>query len=151
MPYPTASFASLRAAAGALFLDDGGRVLLVRPTYKATWEIPGGMIERGESPAAACRRELHEELGIDRVPRRLVAVDWAPDGRDGDKLLFLFDCGSLGDDEARIRLPAGELDRWEWVDPARLDDYVVDRLARRVRSAVDASAVYLEHGRPPAS
>ena len=96
MTDPTASFATPRVAAGALFLDDRGRVLLVHPTYKDTWDIPGGYVERGESPAAACRRELKEELGIDRVPLRLINVDWAPNDREGDKLLFLFDCGALG-------------------------------------------------------
>ena len=102
MTDPSASFATPRVAAGALFFDDQGRVLLVHPTYKDTWDIPGGYVERGESPAAACRRELKEELGIDRAPLRLISVDWAPSDREGDKLLFLFDCGILGADEDRI-------------------------------------------------
>jgi 8-oxo-dGTP pyrophosphatase MutT (NUDIX family) len=149
---PSASFATPRVAAGALFLDDRGRVLLVHPTYKDHWDIPGGYVERGESPAAACRRELKEELGIDRAPLRLLNVDWAPNEREGDKLLFLFDCGPLADDEARITLPADELDRWEWVDLARLDDYVIDRISHRVRAAVNKSpATYLEYGQAAAA
>lgn len=149
MTDPTVSFATPRVAAGALFLDDQGRVLLVHPTYKSTWDIPGGYVERGESPAAACRRELKEELDIDRAPLRLISVDWAPNDREGDKLLFLFDCGNLGGDEARIRLPAEELDRWAWVDVAQLDDYVIDRISNRVRAAVETPSVaYLEYGRP---
>lgn len=149
MTDPTASFATPRVAAGALFFDDQGRVLLVHPTYKDTWDIPGGYVERGESPAAACRRELKEELGIDREPQRLISVDWAPNEREGDKILFMFDCGKLGADEARISLPADELDRWEWVNLAQLDDYVIDRIACRVRTAVASPSVaYLEYGRP---
>lgn len=152
MTDPTASFATPRVAAGALFLDGRGRVLLVHPTYKDTWDIPGGYVERAESPAAACRRELKEELGIDRAPLRLVNVDWAPTEREGDKLLFLFDCGPLGDDEARIDLQADELDRWEWIDLTQLEDYVTDRISHRVRAALDAApAMYLEYGRPAAT
>jgi 8-oxo-dGTP pyrophosphatase MutT (NUDIX family) len=148
---PTVSFATPRVAAGALFFDDQGRVLLVHPTYKDTWDIPGGYVERGESPAAACRRELREELGIDREPRGLISVDWAPNDREGDKILFMFDCGQLGADEARISLPADELDRWEWVPLLQLGDYVIDRIARRVRAAVESPAVaYREYGRPTA-
>ena len=105
---PTSAFATPRVAAGALFLDPAGRVLLVHPTYKDSWDIPGGYVEQGESPAAACRREVAEELGLDRQPRRLLAVDWAPHEREGDKLLFLFDCGDLADDQARIRLDPTE-------------------------------------------
>ena len=149
MTDPSASFANPRIAAGALFFDGLGRVLLVHPTYKDTWDIPGGYVERGESPAAACRRELKEELGIDREPLRLISVDWAPNDREGDKILFMFDCGKLGSDEARIHLPADELDRWEWVELVRLDDYVIERIANRVRAAVGTPSVtYLEYGRP---
>jgi hypothetical protein len=45
-------------------------------------------------------------------------------GREGDKLLFLFDCGDLAEDEGRIRLAADELDRWEWVRLDQPDDYL---------------------------
>ncbi|WSZ94010.1 NUDIX hydrolase [Micromonospora sp. NBC_00858] len=50
--------ATPRIAAGALFLDEEGRVLLVRPSYKKHWEIPGGFVEPGESPPAASKREI---------------------------------------------------------------------------------------------
>jgi 8-oxo-dGTP pyrophosphatase MutT (NUDIX family) len=77
-----------------------------------TWDTPGGYVERGESPAAACRRELAEELAIDRTPVRLLGVDWAPSDGEGDKLMFLFDCSDLGEDESRVALDGDELDRW---------------------------------------
>lgn len=53
----------------AVLRDPQGRVLLARrPEGKAhagLWEFPGGKREAGESPLAALRRELHEELGIE--------------------------------------------------------------------------------------
>ncbi len=153
MANPTSTFATPRVAAGALFLDSVGRVLLVHPTYKDSWDIPGGYVEQGESPAAACRREVAEELGLDRQPRRLLAVDWAPHEREGDKLLFLFDCGDLAGDEARIHLDASEVDRWQWVALDRLANYLIPRLARRIRTAAiadESSTAYLEHGEHPA-
>lgn len=146
MSDPSESFATPRVAAGALFTDDDGRVLLVHPTYKDTWDIPGGYVERGESPAAACRRELNEELGLDRKPERLIAVDWAPSEGEGDKLLFLFDCGKI--DTKLIKLDGQELDRWEWVDRRHLEQYVLERIARRIRSTLTQGGEYLEYGRP---
>jgi 8-oxo-dGTP diphosphatase len=149
---PSESFATPRVAAGALFVDDQSRVLLVHPTYKETWDIPGGYVERGESPAAACRREIKEELGLDRTPVRLISVDWAPSDNEGDKLLFLFDCGPLGLDEERIRLDAVELDRWEWVALEQLDQYAINRITYRIRAAITTpNATYLEHGRAATS
>lgn len=148
MSSPEDSFATPRVAAGALFVDEG-RVLLVHPTYKETWDLPGGYVERGESPAAACRREVREELGIDRAPLSLAAVDWAPHEREGDKLLFLFDCGPLGSDEAAISLDGVEIDGLHWVPEDELDQYLIGRLARRVRAVLggDTTAgLYLEHG-----
>lgn len=150
MSDPSRKFAAPRVAAGALFLDASRRVLLVHPTYKDTWDLPGGYVERGESPDTACRREVAEELGLDRPPRRLISVDWAPNDAEGDKLLFLFDCGDLGD-VCQIRLAAGELDQWEWVSLDELDQYVLARIARRIRSSLRDGVAhqYLEHGEIP--
>jgi ADP-ribose pyrophosphatase YjhB (NUDIX family) len=60
-------------AAGVVIRDADGRVLMVEPTYKDAWEIPGGVVEADESPRAACRRELHEELGLPLEPGRCCA------------------------------------------------------------------------------
>ncbi|GAA1347815.1 NUDIX domain-containing protein [Saccharothrix algeriensis] len=146
-------FATPRMAAGALFVDDQDRVLLVHKTYGNGWDIPGGYVDVGESPAAACRRELREELGLDREPQRLLAVDWAPNEGEGDKVLWVFDCGLLGEDEHRIKLDDSELDRWEWVPVTDLGEYLVPRLARRLNQSHAAASrgdtAYLEHGHLP--
>jgi double-stranded uracil-DNA glycosylase len=58
----------LRDAVRAVVLDPGGRTLLVRFDWpdKSVWASPGGGIENGESNEHAIRRELAEELGLDR-------------------------------------------------------------------------------------
>lgn len=146
-----AKFATPRIASGALFVD-GDRVLLVHKTYGNGWDIPGGYVDAGESPAAACRRELKEELGIEREVHRLLVLDWAPHADEGDKILCVFDCGELGNDEKRIRLAGDELDRWQWVPVDRLPAFVIPRLARRLISAYQAHRtgvqIYLENGEP---
>lgn len=60
----------------------GGRVLITRRAESAMlgglWEFPGGKIKDGESAAAACRREIREETGLDvRVVERVTTVKHA--------------------------------------------------------------------------
>lgn len=57
----------LQVVAAALVAGDGRVLLAQRPQGKSLaglWEFPGGKLEPGESPEAALRRELDEELGI---------------------------------------------------------------------------------------
>jgi 8-oxo-dGTP diphosphatase len=139
-------------AAGCLFLDDQGRILLVKPTYKQPWEIPGGGVEAGESPLAACRREVREELGLDRAPGRLLCVDHrgAVAGVCDDGLRFLFAGGTLSSaDTAQFVLDDSELSQWRFVAADELDDYVVPALARRIRACLNGASIYLEDGLPP--
>src|SRR3954447_11439996 len=96
-----------RVAAGMLVHDDQGRVLMVRPTYKHGWDIPGGYVEPDESPAQAAERELAEELNLRRPLGRLLVVDWAPHPAERDKLLFVFDGGVLTQAEASSLSPDG--------------------------------------------
>ncbi len=141
-------------AAGVLFFDADECVMVVRPTYKPGWDIPGGYVERGESPLAACRREVREELGIAPPVGRLLAVDWAPHPNEGDKVLFVFDGGELrADDLAAVRLDPTELAEYAFRTVEEAANVLVARLARRVATAVRARreglTLYLEHGQEP--
>src|SRR5271154_7456509 len=82
-------------SAGALIFDQAGRLLILKPTYKTGWTIPGGIMEAdGETPWDACRREGREECGIDVRAGRLACTDFRParPGRLGG-IRYLFDCG----------------------------------------------------------
>ena len=55
------------AVVAGLIVRDGKLLIAKRPEDKhmgGRWEFPGGKIEKGESPEAALRRELSEELDI---------------------------------------------------------------------------------------
>lgn len=141
--------ATPRVAAGVIFRDDHGRVLLVKPTYKDGWDVPGGYVEPGESPRTAAIREVREELGIKPDIGQLLVVDWAPHPNEGDKLLFLF-LGKTLPPSTTFMYRDGEIASADFYDAADLDDLVPPRLARRVAYALRQpranSDVYLEHG-----
>ena len=42
----------------------GQALLLVRPSYRPEWNFPGGSIRNNETPEAAARREMAEEIGL---------------------------------------------------------------------------------------
>ncbi|MGW9350982.1 NUDIX domain-containing protein [Nocardiopsis flavescens] len=149
-----AGLPATRGAAGALVLSPAGEVLLVERPYRpdSPWGLPGGIIERDESPLAACRRELAEELGVQARLGRLVAVDWVPgEGVRTTALHWLFTAGLPAG--AEPRLPPGELSGWTWAAPARAAVLLSPGTARRVAAGLAAAAagetVYLEDGRPP--
>jgi len=148
----TATLPRKRMGAGALLTDGQGRVLLVEPTYKPYFEIPGGVVEADESPYAAVVRELEEELGLTTRPGRLLVVDWVPPRPDRTEgLMMVFDGGVLTASQTeRIRLPADELRGWAWCTEQEAGDRLSDPLARRIRAAIKARAegtvAYLESG-----
>jgi 8-oxo-dGTP diphosphatase len=60
----------LRRSVRAIILTELNAVLLCRhaipdPPGRVVWAAPGGGIESGETPHAALRRELQEEVGLD--------------------------------------------------------------------------------------
>ena len=143
------------ASAGALLHDGDGGILILKPTYKSGWTVPGGQVEEdGESPWAACRREVAEETGITVDAGRLVCVDFLHPrpGRPGG-VRFLFDCGVVPPgDRDRIVLPEGEIEDHRWVAPDEAHRLLSGPVGRRVGRALASSDVpgtlYLENGRP---
>jgi 8-oxo-dGTP diphosphatase len=136
---PEPQFARMRVAAGVVFVDERGWVLMVVPSYKAYFDIPGGFVEPGESPRAAAQREVREELGIEPPIGRLLVVDWAPTPEDGDKLIFLFDGGELTEaDREAITLDGDEILAYELRPVDTLAEVTIPRFVRRITHAVEA-------------
>jgi 8-oxo-dGTP diphosphatase len=142
-----------RTAAGVLFFDADDRVMLVTPTYKADWDIPGGGVQPGETPLEGARREVKEELGVEPPIGRLLVVDWAPLEGVGDKVLFVFDGGVLAEEYvSALALAPDEIADYTFCERAEIADHTLARMTRRLHAALDARrdgrTVYLEHGLP---
>jgi 8-oxo-dGTP diphosphatase len=143
---------AIPASAGALIFDRKGRLLILKPTYKSGWTIPGGVMEAdGETPWEACRREVREECGLDVRAGRLVCVDFRRPrpGRPGG-IRFLFDCGAFGKASlAAIVLQAEEISQYRLAKLPKALTLLRGPIRRRVSAVSGASGlVYLEDGRP---
>jgi 8-oxo-dGTP pyrophosphatase MutT (NUDIX family) len=148
----TATLPGKRMAAAVLFTDADGRALLVEPSYKDYWELPGGAVERDESPRDAAVREVKEELDLSVQVGALLVVDWVPPrpGRT-EGLCLVFDGGEFDPDQtAAITLQTEELRSWAWCDRFQLDGRMSPLLAHRTARALEAravgAAVYLHNG-----
>jgi 8-oxo-dGTP pyrophosphatase MutT (NUDIX family) len=140
------------ASAGALIFDACGRLLVLKPSYKKHWTIPGGQIEPGgESPWETCRRETREECGLEVEQGRLVCVDFLRPKRERPGgVRFLFDCGTFSDAQlAAITLQEEEILDHRIVDLSEARKLLSGPIRRRVMAATGAErVVYLEDGRP---
>ncbi len=105
----------------AAVIERDGLVLICqrkKGRHAMKWEFPGGKIERGESPEAALKRELREELRIDatigeELHRQTVRYGSGP----VIHLLFYRVTDFAGD-------PVNtEFEKIAWVQPSRLPEY----------------------------
>lgn len=142
-----------RAIAQLLVRDGDDRVLLCRLTYKQDWDLPGGVVEVGESPQRAAAREVEEELGLALDAGRLLLTDWLPPwGGWDDALCLVFDGGvhdaSLLD---AMVAQAREIRAAEFCTPEQVRERTADFTARRVEAALanlaSGGSPYTESGR----
>ncbi|MDI1282567.1 NUDIX domain-containing protein [Brevundimonas sp.] len=100
-----------------LAVDGEGRVLLVRHTYLHGWWLPGGGVDRGETPEQAVIREMREETGLVVAGRpRLVSAHSNERFFPGDHVLvYRIDAFTL-----TARAPDGEIAETGWFHPDNL-------------------------------
>ena len=129
------------AVVAALAAKEGRLLIAQRPMGRhmcGKWEFPGGKLEKGETPEAALRRELKEELGVDADigPIRAAIPYSYP---EKDVLLLFYSARLMGEpkpiDEAALA----------WVTPDELAGYdlaPVDALmVKRLRETDNSDAI----------
>ena len=89
--------------AGAVIMDDAGRVLLQKRSDNRQWSLPGGGLEPLETPADAVVREVWEETGLLVEPVRVMGVFGGPEFHvtypNGDEIsgvTIVFACRPIG-------------------------------------------------------
>ncbi|GII66557.1 hypothetical protein Skr01_66420 [Sphaerisporangium krabiense] len=128
----TGPAAVLPATAYLLATDDTGRWLLVR--HRGRWQLPGGLVQSGESPQAAAEREAWEETGLSLRSIELLTVAWVASARVNHpgRLVFIFSARMR---VAAVRLQRGELEAWRLTRPGRALDLLHPLLVERLKAA----------------
>ena len=150
MPVPSASTApnqfylslpAKRMGAGIILINDQNKIIVVKPTYKPHWEIPGGVVEKDESPLGGAVREVGEELGLTISPDRVTfaSLDYiAAGGEKTEALMFLFATRVSDELIAKIRLDRREVSEFKLIDPSDATAFLGDMLGTRVQRGVAA-------------
>jgi 8-oxo-dGTP diphosphatase len=144
-----------RVAADVIIRDEHGRILLVNPTYKRDWDLPGGMVEANEPPINAARRELREELSLDVHLGALLCVDWIPPhGPWDDTVIFVFDGGVLSATAIeQLQIADHELSDFRFcaIEDAAglLRPYVWQRASMALDALHSGRTRYMHRGEPP--
>jgi 8-oxo-dGTP pyrophosphatase MutT (NUDIX family) len=143
---------AIPVSAGALITDQAGRLLILKPTYKSGWTIPGGVMEAdGETPWEACRREVAEECGLQVGTGRLVCMDFRrPRPGNPGGIRYLFDCGAFSDASlAGIVVQPEEISEYQLAELSTALTLLRKPIRRRVRAAAGGRRLrYLEDGLP---
>ena len=146
----TTTLPTKRMAACALFLNAQQEWLIVKPTYRPDWLVPGGTIDANESPLAACKREVKEEIGLDvPISQPLCIAYQSPHGTRTESVQFVFWGGILIEDQINaIQLPAEELSQYRFVNPDTASQLLPPKLSHRLKFALmarlESRIIYLE-------
>ncbi|KRF30671.1 NUDIX hydrolase [Nocardioides sp. Soil805] len=138
-----------RAISQVLVRDPDDRVLLCRLTYKQDWDLPGGVVEVGESPRLAAAREVEEELGLTLDLGPLLLTDWLPPwGGWDDAICLVFD-GGVHDASVldRVVKQEREIRDVRFCTPDEVRELAADFTTRRVEAALRGEGDYTESGR----
>lgn len=112
-------------AAKAVILDQSGKMLVLRrssthPTKAFAMDLPGGIVEEGETSEIGLIREIKEETGLDIGSDKLILIaNYVEkfDNRDVSRMLF----GVKIPGESPEIVISWEHDQYDWVKPSEVD------------------------------
>jgi len=136
------------ASANVICESHQGNLLVVKAKYKPYWSLPGGWIDRNESPRDAAIRELHEEIGLEvRAEELELASVINRISRRADTYLFVFRLKNRLDENVELKLQPSEIAGYDWVSKQDIRQKRQDRHYNRAPKnwAADSPETYLEN------
>lgn len=110
-----------KVAVKVILQSNQGNVLLVKPDYKDTWQLPGGGVDEYEDPKQAAVRETKEETGIVITTNDLQLVDSIFKPKE-DYLFLLFACINRYAEDADYAVEDEEIEAYKFVPPVDVAD-----------------------------
>lgn len=128
-------------SAAALFFNQKGELLILKPTYKDHWGLPGGIGELYETPWRACIREIKEEIGLDILEKKnLLSVSYSfSKEKEREYIQFIFYGGVLDDKQIKdIKVDGSEISKYQFVKIKEVEKFLSEGTAKRAVKSVQA-------------
>ncbi len=128
-------------SAAALFFNRENKILILKPSYKDYWALPGGVSDFYESPWKTCLREIKEEINLDiSEERKLLSVFYAfSKEKDREYIQFLFYGGKLDNKQMKsIKIDNNEIVDFKFIKPEEGVNFLSKETAERVLKSIKA-------------
>lgn len=120
-----------RMGSGVIVRNKKGEILVLKTNYKNHWEIPGGVVEKNESPKQTAERETLEEIGIKlKISKCLVIHYRSAKDKQDENIMFVFDGGVSKYDN--LKLGSNEINEAKFVTWETAVKLVGKRIASRL-------------------
>lgn len=137
--------------AGVIILNQNDELLVVKASYRDYWTLPGGVVDKDESPGQAAAREVEEEIGLKLAIKQLLAVSYNFSNPEWDEnLQWIFWGGKLSEQEIEnIKVDGEEITAWRFADLKEADKLTQKNMSERMKIFMKAlkigGALYLEN------
>lgn len=134
------SLPTKRIGAAGVIQNEKGEILVLKPTYKDHWLLPGGIVEAEESPLEGFKREVVEELDLKNESPRLMGVKHTKTiGVVTELLHFFYDAGVLPEKEiASIKLQDDEIEDMKFIKKDELKNFLGPDIVPVIENIIDA-------------
>ena len=110
-------------------LTDGTIFLITHPTGKQVWEVPKGLIDKGEKPHVAAAREMLEETGVKISAGKLKFFKKFKLHKTKDVVLYIYKTDKLPNSSTMscstfMKGGKPETDNWMYIKFDQIEEYV---------------------------
>jgi len=127
-----------------IILDDQNRILLCHRTDRDLWNLPGGGMEKGETPWQGVVREVKEETGLEIKVEKMTGVYSKP---DQDMIAFAFLCTITGGN----MMLTNESDKIEYFKFIELPENLSPKQVERIKDALVQNEILMKTQKGPSS